>query len=283
MFTQILVPTDGSRESRIAVEQALVLAKEENSRISGLFVADKRLIEAPVHPVRPSATSHDSEINPAILAWIAKTRTQFREQGQMALKAFADLCVMNGIPCKTELVEGLIDETILDRAQQADLIVMGLRGEDTEWQGAPLGSHFEAIVRQSPRPVLGIPARVAGPGHILLAFDGSPCAVRALEIASHLARKRRHNVTMLTVREHPFQIEALSLRARAYLQTQGVSVTHLIRKGHIANTILQTAENEGCNLIILGAYGHGSYLHDRLGSDAFAVLQGTVRPVLICR
>ena len=283
MFTHILVPIDGSHENSFAVEQAIALAKEENGGLSGLFVADRRLIEAPIHPVHPSATSHDSEISPAILTWIARTRTQFQMQGQMALKALADLCVMNDIPCETELVEGMITKTILNRAQYADLVVMGLRGEDTEWQGAPLGSHFEAIVRQSPQPVLGVPAKVTAMDHILLAFDGSPCAVRALEIASHLARKGRRNLTMLTVREHPFQFGALSLRALACLQAQGVSMTHLIRKGHVANTILQTAEKEGCTLIILGAYGHSPYQHERLGSDAYAILQATARPVLVCR
>ena len=190
---------------------------------------------------------------------------------------------MNGIPCETELVEGLIDETILNRAQQADLVIMGFRGEDTEWPGAPLGSHFEAVVRQSSQPVLGVPAKIAVMGHILLAFDSSPRGFHALEIAAYLARKGRRNLTMLTINVDPFRTKTLNLSVRRYLQDQGVSVTYQFRKGPVVNTILQTAENEGCDLIILGAYGHNPGQPGRLGSDAYAILQATNMPVLVCR
>jgi len=283
MFAQLLVPIDGSHESRVAVEQAIALASEEKASLSGLFVADRRLIEAPIHPVHPSATSHDSEISPAMLAWMARTRGQFRKQGELALRTIAELCEMNGIPCETELVEGLIDETILNRAQQADLMIMGFRGEDTEWPGAPLGSHFEAVVRQSPQPVLGVPAKVTVMDHILLAFDGSPRGFHALEIAAYLARNGHRNLTILTINVDPFRTEALNLSARRYLQDQDVSVTYQFRKGPVVNMILQTAENEGCDLIILGAYGHNPDQPGRLGSDAYAILQATNMPVLVCR
>lgn len=283
MFMHILVPVDGSHGNRVAVEQAIALAREENSSISGLFVADRRLIEAPIRPLHPATVSRVSDISPAILAWMERTRGQLQRQGELALAELVDLCETNGVPCETELAEGMIARTILERAQHVDLVIMGLRGEDTQWQGAPLGTHFETVVEQSPQPVLGIPTEVTAMEHILLAFDGSPRAVHALEITLYLARRGRRSVTILTVSENPFQIETLSLRARDYLQNQGIMVTHLIRKGPVVHTILQTAESNGCDLIILGAYGHNRDQQGRLGSDAYTLLEEAKTPVLVCR
>lgn len=283
MFRHILIPIDGSHENRVAVEQAIALAKEEKGGVSGLFVIDHRLIESPIRPVRPSARTHDSKISPAMLAWMAKTREQLRKQGESALRAVAKLCGQNGVPCETELMEGMIVPTILERSQQADLVIMGLRGEDSQWPGAPLGAHFTAVIKQSSRPVLGVPATVSRLDHVLLAFDGSPRAFHALEIAAYLARKGRRKLTVLTVNVDPFRTKALNPDARRYLQHQGVPVQHLDRKGPVANTILQTADHEGCDLIVLGAYGHNPDQLGRLGSDAYVILQATSMPVLVCR
>jgi nucleotide-binding universal stress UspA family protein len=39
MFKNILVPTDGSARSKRAIRQAVQLAKEQNARVTGLYVA----------------------------------------------------------------------------------------------------------------------------------------------------------------------------------------------------------------------------------------------------
>ena len=47
MFDKILVPIDGSSDSWMAVDHAISLAREENAKILGLYIADERVIYAP--------------------------------------------------------------------------------------------------------------------------------------------------------------------------------------------------------------------------------------------
>jgi len=47
VFERILVPVDGSTDSWVALEQAILIAHEGEHEIYGLFVVDIRLIEAP--------------------------------------------------------------------------------------------------------------------------------------------------------------------------------------------------------------------------------------------
>jgi nucleotide-binding universal stress UspA family protein len=55
----------------------------------------------------------------------------------------------------------------------------------------------------------------------------------------------------------------------------------LVPLGHPVEEILNAAEKEGCDAIVLGTHGKGFLKHTFLGSVAEAVLARTLRPVLV--
>ena len=55
----------------------------------------------------------------------------------------------------------------------------------------------------------------------------------------------------------------------------------LVLEGHPAETILNTADEEGCDAIVIGTHGKGFLSHTFLGSVSNAVLHRTRRPVFI--
>jgi nucleotide-binding universal stress UspA family protein len=55
----------------------------------------------------------------------------------------------------------------------------------------------------------------------------------------------------------------------------------LIRRGHPPEEILNVAEDEGCDMIVLGTHGKGFLAHTFLGSVSSAVLHRTRKPVYI--
>jgi nucleotide-binding universal stress UspA family protein len=55
----------------------------------------------------------------------------------------------------------------------------------------------------------------------------------------------------------------------------------LVLAGYAVEEILKTAEDEGCDAIVLGAHGKGSLRHTFLGSVAADVLERTRKPVFI--
>jgi nucleotide-binding universal stress UspA family protein len=54
-------------------------------------------------------------------------------------------------------------------------------------------------------------------------------------------------------------------------------------QGPVAAEIMVTAEEQGCDLIIMGGYGFTPLLEVALGSVVDAVLRTSRRPMLICR
>ena len=55
----------------------------------------------------------------------------------------------------------------------------------------------------------------------------------------------------------------------------------LIRRGHPPEEILNAAEDEGCDMIVLGTHGKGFLANTFLGSVSSAVLHRTRKPVYI--
>ena len=55
----------------------------------------------------------------------------------------------------------------------------------------------------------------------------------------------------------------------------------LVTRGHPPEEILNAADEEGCNVIVLGTHGKGFLAHTFLGSVSSAVLHRTRKPVFI--
>lgn len=219
VFQHILAPVDGSDDSWVALEQAIQVARQEKGVIQGLFVADVRLIEAPY-----LASMYSYDLVPAYESASMKAAIEASKRlegrGEQILAEASERCRTAGVPCQTEQVEGKISEVILERARQADLIVMGRHGEGARWAGPLLGSTFEAVVRYAPAPVLATQAEVRPTTRLLVAFDGSDRARDGLDIAARWAAERNLPIVLLTVDDgHPGREQAHK-QAQALLQKQ---------------------------------------------------------------
>jgi hypothetical protein len=83
------------------------------------------------------------------------------------------------------LRHGDIVEAVEELEADADLIVIGKRGEAADFAKMHLGSNLERVVRVSRKPVL-VASRAFKPiKRFLVAFDGGPSAMKAID---HIAR-----------------------------------------------------------------------------------------------
>jgi nucleotide-binding universal stress UspA family protein len=71
--------------------------------------------------------------------------------------------------------------------------------------------------------------------------------------------------------------------ARDYLQSRNVQAEFVAKQGPVAETILDTAQERKCDLIIVGGYGRGPVAEVILGSTVDELLRTSQWPVLICR
>jgi nucleotide-binding universal stress UspA family protein len=250
LFRHILVPVSGEESGWAALDQAIEVARREGGSLRGLHVT----------------AASDQETS---------------ARAKAIQDRFAERCREGGIPGKLVLETGQIARTICDRSRWAGLVVVHLAHPPGDTPLARLGSGMRTLLLRCARPVLVVP-RVRPLDSALLAYDGSRKAGEALFVAAHLADRWQIPLSVLTVDEGN-QADDRQAGARAYIESRGVEASFLRDSVRPARAILTAAEEQGCNLLIMGGYGHTPLLETLLGSTVDQVLRAGDRPVLICR
>ena len=143
--------------------------------------------------------------------------------------------------------------------------------------------------------------------HILLATDGSPESEHAAKIAVGLARTHGSRLTALYVADpypymgigevNPMGLQAYAaaaqqLAAQAHAQVEalcakdGPSVTleaRLLEDVAAARGIVETAQGDGIDLVVMGSHGRSGFARLMLGSVATKVVAESPVPVLVTR
>jgi nucleotide-binding universal stress UspA family protein len=144
MFTQILVPTDGSKLSQKAIRSAVQLAQASGATVTGAYV---------IPPYEPSRG--ESAIYVAgLTAERYKQATQ--REARKALAALKVEAKLASVPCETMTVtasspwEGIVASA---KQRKSDLIVMASHGR-RGLSGLVLGSETNKVLTHSKIPVL---------------------------------------------------------------------------------------------------------------------------------
>lgn len=278
MIKKILVPTDGSAGSAVALDYAFSLAESFTAEITGLNVIDIRALEGPFF----SDISGSLGFSP-IQNYLPKFQQILDDRADTILELFRHRCAEKGLPHTTKKLTGIIANIIADEARMAELVVISQRGEHEQWSSGLMGSTTESVVRKSPTPVLVTPAALRGLNRVLVAYDGSAASANALKFACDLfgAGGRHLSVVYVTQDEEKGRVlgeEAAQIAAPFQVAHEGIW-----RQGDPAAEILACAEPGGFDLIVMGAFTHGR-LHDLIiGSTAAFVIRKTTLPVLLHR
>jgi nucleotide-binding universal stress UspA family protein len=140
--------------------------------------------------------------------------------------------------------------------------------------------------------------RANGSYRILVAFDNSAHAWRALEQAVELAKQRDAELTLMTVVQEPRVVaspyvvplvdtDQLVSEAEAELEKAAVSVPDgipvktVVRKGDSADEIIRRAEADADDVIVIGTRGHGDAASLVIGSVSHEVIRRSPVPVLV--
>jgi nucleotide-binding universal stress UspA family protein len=137
MYDSILLPTDGSAGSELAVEHAVDLARRYDATLHLLYVVDTDVV------------NHYAGIDA-----IEGVEGALEAQGADALDAAADVAASAGCATEQHVVEGRPHEAVLDAIPMvgADLVVMGTERKSGDYRRL-LGSVTERVVRMADVPV----------------------------------------------------------------------------------------------------------------------------------
>lgn len=142
MFKRILVPIDGSGPSRVGLERAIALAKNQKARLRLMHVVDEHGVIQGME-----STMNIGELLDSLVA-----------EGRKILAGAAATAKKHGVKTDTVLYEVLIgrvaDRIVREAAKwHADVIVMGTHGRRGIGR-LVMGSDAENVLRQAPVPIL---------------------------------------------------------------------------------------------------------------------------------
>ena len=280
MIKSILVCTDGSEFGDTACEYGINLALQLKAGLAGLHVLDSRMLEGPLLA--------------DISGWLGAQPfgaqlQQFRElmeqKGAAVIAAFDKLSEEKGVLFEGHVKMGHPAQVILAEEASAELVIMGQNGEHAEWSGDMIGSTVERVVRHSLKPCLVTPLKYQPVTKILTAFDGSPHASRALHEAIELALALSVPLVILVVAENFDLTNAREIAENGMklARAHECAAAHLVVEGQPEQLILTKAEELGCNLIVVGAYGHNRIRELVLGSTTTSLITETHLPLMLVR
>jgi nucleotide-binding universal stress UspA family protein len=141
---------------------------------------------------------------------------------------------------------------------------------------------LERLVRAVHRPVLVVPGQsFVAPERLVLAFDGSPTAQRAVEgvAASPLLQGLPVVVAMAAADRHAQQ-EALAAACER-LRAAGFEVCGEMHPGVPQDVLPRVLSSHATSLLVMGAYGHSRLRQLLLGSTTATLLRSSKVPVLV--
>lgn len=214
------------------------------------------------------------------------------ERGRLLLNSCLELLdEMNAQGVTSLHRHGDIVETILEREQAARIVVMGKRGASKEFATDHIGSTLERVVRASDRPVLIAPDSASdAPAEdmtraVVLAYDGSPAAGRALERCANSPLLQDLPVTIVIAtsrRKMPREkAEQRMLEARKILD--GREITSVLEEGGAEDVIAGAVKATPGAILLMGAFGHSPLRALIVGSTTTAMVRSISVPTLLVR
>lgn len=177
---------------------------------------------------------------------------------------------------------GGIVETILEREADAHVVVIGKRGASHEFAPDHIGSKIERVVRASSRPVFAASRQFIEPRHIILAYDASPAAERAL-------MRLVESPTYAGLPVHVVMADTDNAARRSALEEAAARLPHdrevkvTLHKGKPEAVIGGIMEQTADAVLVMGAYGHSPIRTLVVGSTTTAMIRTVRAPVLLVR
>lgn len=207
-----------------------------------------------------------------------------QERGRAVLAAIRDRARDAGVASPEGLHRrGGLVETLTELEEDIRLLVLGKRGEEADVASEHLGSHLERVIRTLHRPILVTTGEFRPPQRVMLAFDGSATARKALAMVagSPLFKGLPCHLVMVGTDNSEAQNE-LS-RARQVLEQAGFDTPAVILPGEAESVLGRYQQEHGIELMIMGAYGHSRIRHLLIGSTTTAMLRKSTIPLLLLR
>ncbi|WP_334192878.1 universal stress protein [Pararhodobacter sp.] len=183
----------------------------------------------------------------------------------------------------TRLRQGDIVDTLAEVEAEARVVLIGKRGEAADFAKGHLGSNLERIVRASRRPIF-VASRAFRPiKKVLVAYDGGVSAMKAIDHIAQSAVFQGLEVHVVTLGHATPDITNGLEDTTAMLRKAGIAAEASVRPGQPETALAAIVEDEGFDMLVMGAYGHSRIRSLIIGSTTTAMIRSCKVPVVLMR
>jgi nucleotide-binding universal stress UspA family protein len=270
---RILVALDASPHSLTALHAAAELAVGLKAELVGLFVEDINLLRMARLPSSREIGGFSSSRRPITTP---QMELQLRTQARRARQALALEARRARVQWSFRVARGIISSELLAAAAEADLVILGKIGWPLT-RTRRLGSTARAVLSQAAclTLILQHGARLGLP--VLIVYDGSPIAHKALAAAARLVRGKNGYLTVVILAEGRETGQQLQSEASRWLEEHGLEAGYRWMVDGDLHKLARLVETERCGMLVLPA-------HSRLHNEMFLRLLDEIEcPVLMVR
>ena len=275
MLQSMVVGIDGSAYSTSAVELGIRWAQRWDAVLVGLGIVDAPTI-CKAQPVSLGATAYKAHRDEALLA-------DAHHKVAQLLEHYTQRCTEAGVTYQVRQEVGSPAECLLLDAQEYDLMLLGQQTFfHFETQDKP-DDTLSVVMKQSPCPVIAVPAALPEGRAVVVAYDGSAHATRALHMFQALGLSMAYDVHVVCVDARQQRAACWAEHAVAFLHGHHiVAQTHvLVTSESPAPVLLEHVHQLQASLLVMGAYGR-STLREFLGhSVTHTLMQESPVPLFV--
>jgi nucleotide-binding universal stress UspA family protein len=276
-YKTIIAHCNDVRRIDALMAAATALAERFQARIIGLSVVPPVLVLPAGMPGTPDTV-------------VVDTQCQAYRQESPALKtAFETAARARKLAHEWREIEAGSDNVAIvamQHVRHADLIVAAQT--DPDWVQTAHLDIADRLAVESGRPVLIVPngvARGEAGQNVLVAWNGKREAARAaFDALPILQQAKSVRIVSVSQQGNGVQQELSAQDMRASLLQHGISCERIATiqpHGGVGASLLQCAADQGCDLLVMGCYGHSRLREFILGGASRHVLGHMGIPVLM--
>ncbi|MFN4271714.1 MAG: universal stress protein [Aliihoeflea sp.] len=283
MTEKLIALIDGSIYSKSVCENAAWISKRTGAPVELLHVMGRR--ETPSSDLSGTIALGARTALLQELASLDEQRARLaQKRGRAILEDGEAILRVAGVETVTSrLRQGDLLEAVAEAEPGSRGIVIGKRGEAADFASLHLGSNLERIARSATKPVF-VAARAFRPiAKVLIAYDGGPSAMKAVD---HMARAPLFaglDIRLLTVGNESADLQRRLESAQATLRAGGHEASIEIAAGQPEKIIAEVIERDGIDLLVMGAYGHSRIRALIIGSTTAEMMRSCKVPVVLFR
>lgn len=284
MTTKVLACIDASPYAEAVCDYAVWAAKKLGVVMSLLHVLDKAQ-----HTHTPDLSGSiglgSQELLLQQLAELDEKHSKLAlERGRSILDAAKARAEQAGVKAVDErLRHGQLVDTLTELEDETRLLVLGKRGFSSADAHGHMGLHVERVIRSLQKPILLTQQNYKTPQRIMLAYDGSATALKAVQMlaASPLGKGLPVHLVMAGADDEAARQQMDN--AAQLLRSAGFDTKTAIVAGEPDSVLNQYQQEQVIDLMVMGAYGHSRIRQFIVGSTTTAMICKAKCSLLILR